>query len=156
MPLAPSLTNSAKLMRFGDPLFYFMLRAPHRKSISQGEKCENLVVPSSGVHIVLPDYYSPRDMGLLDPATSDGRVIYFLPWVPPLFLTVLKLKSSLLSLFSSCAALLSLSSSPHPHQEGKTLSGTTDTPSVITDQPKPLEEEISFILKEVGNYLNKV
>ncbi|XP_071101701.1 glycerol-3-phosphate dehydrogenase, mitochondrial-like isoform X2 [Haliotis cracherodii] len=36
--------------------------------------------PSSGVHIVLPDYYSPESMGLLDPSTSDGRVIFFLPW----------------------------------------------------------------------------
>ncbi|KAL3854156.1 hypothetical protein ACJMK2_013434 [Sinanodonta woodiana] len=36
--------------------------------------------PSQGVHIVLPDYYSPAKMGLLDPATSDGRVIFFLPW----------------------------------------------------------------------------
>jgi hypothetical protein len=24
---------------------------------------------------VLPDYYSPSNMGLLDPATSDGRLI---------------------------------------------------------------------------------
>lgn len=39
-----------------------------------------IVVPSSGVHIVLPGYYSPKNMGLLDPATSDGRVIFFLPW----------------------------------------------------------------------------
>lgn len=36
--------------------------------------------PSSGTHIVLPEYYSPTKMGLLDPATSDGRVIFFLPW----------------------------------------------------------------------------
>jgi glycerol-3-phosphate dehydrogenase len=36
--------------------------------------------PSAGVHIVLPDYYSPQNMGLLDPNTSDGRVIFFLPW----------------------------------------------------------------------------
>jgi len=36
--------------------------------------------PSAGVHIVLPGYYSPESMGLLDPATSDGRVIFFLPW----------------------------------------------------------------------------
>ncbi|XP_023932591.1 glycerol-3-phosphate dehydrogenase, mitochondrial isoform X2 [Lingula anatina] len=36
--------------------------------------------PSSGVHVVLPDYYSPERMGLLDPSTSDGRVIFFLPW----------------------------------------------------------------------------
>ena len=39
-----------------------------------------IVQPSSGVHITLPNYYSPRKMGLLDPATSDGRVIFFLPW----------------------------------------------------------------------------
>ena len=39
-----------------------------------------IVQPSSGIHITLPDYYSPRTMGLLDPATSDGRVIFFLPW----------------------------------------------------------------------------
>ncbi|XP_039279443.1 glycerol-3-phosphate dehydrogenase, mitochondrial isoform X3 [Nilaparvata lugens] len=36
--------------------------------------------PSSGTHIVLPGYYSPDQMGLLDPETSDGRVIFFLPW----------------------------------------------------------------------------
>ncbi|CAH6788596.1 Gpd2 [Phodopus roborovskii] len=36
--------------------------------------------PSAGVHIVMPGYYSPESMGLLDPATSDGRVIFFLPW----------------------------------------------------------------------------
>ncbi|PFH49510.1 hypothetical protein AMATHDRAFT_147584 [Amanita thiersii Skay4041] len=39
-----------------------------------------VVQASSGVHITLPNYYSPRRMGLLDPATSDGRVIFFLPW----------------------------------------------------------------------------
>ncbi|XP_046386754.1 glycerol-3-phosphate dehydrogenase, mitochondrial [Ischnura elegans] len=39
-----------------------------------------ICAPSAGVHIVLPGYYSPDQMGLLDPATSDGRVIFFLPW----------------------------------------------------------------------------
>lgn len=39
-----------------------------------------IVAPSSGVHIVLPGYYSPGSMGLIDPSTSDGRVIFFLPW----------------------------------------------------------------------------
>ncbi|TFK31818.1 FAD dependent oxidoreductase-domain-containing protein [Crucibulum laeve] len=37
------------------------------------------VQPSSGIHITLPYYYSPRKMDLLDPITSDGRVIFFLP-----------------------------------------------------------------------------
>ena len=39
-----------------------------------------IVAPSSGVHVILPGYYSPADMGLIDPSTSDGRVIFFLPW----------------------------------------------------------------------------
>ncbi|KAJ8918450.1 hypothetical protein NQ315_008147 [Exocentrus adspersus] len=41
---------------------------------------KEICCPSSGVHITLPGYYSPEQMGLLDPATSDGRVIFFLPW----------------------------------------------------------------------------
>ncbi|CAO3568070.1 unnamed protein product [Mortierella alpina] len=41
---------------------------------------QTIVSPSAGVHIILPNYYSPGTMGLLDPATSDGRVIFFLPW----------------------------------------------------------------------------
>uniref|UniRef100_A0A670YLD1 Glycerol-3-phosphate dehydrogenase, mitochondrial n=1 Tax=Pseudonaja textilis TaxID=8673 RepID=A0A670YLD1_PSETE len=40
----------------------------------------NICQPSAGVHIVMPGYYSPDNMGLLDPSTSDGRVIFFLPW----------------------------------------------------------------------------
>ncbi|XP_028034134.1 glycerol-3-phosphate dehydrogenase, mitochondrial [Bombyx mandarina] len=44
-------------------------------------KIKDICCPSSGVHIVLPGYYSPEHMGLLDPATSDGRVIFFLPWL---------------------------------------------------------------------------
>jgi len=41
---------------------------------------EEIVAPSSGVHIILPGFYSPAKMGLIDPHTSDGRVIFFLPW----------------------------------------------------------------------------
>ncbi|EFW98610.1 glycerol phosphate dehydrogenase mitochondrial [Grosmannia clavigera kw1407] len=42
--------------------------------------CTDIVAPASGVHIILPGYYSPGKMGLIDPSTSDGRVIFFLPW----------------------------------------------------------------------------
>lgn len=28
----------------------------------------------------MPGYYTPGGFGLLDPQTSDGRVIFFLPW----------------------------------------------------------------------------
>nr|ALE15156.1 mitochondrial glycerol-3-phosphate dehydrogenase [Larimichthys crocea] len=44
------------------------------------QETQNICQPSAGVHIVIPGYYSPDNMGLLDPATSDGRVIFFLPW----------------------------------------------------------------------------
>lgn len=44
------------------------------------QKVDEIVAPSSGVHVILPGYYSPANMGLIDPSTSDGRVIFFLPW----------------------------------------------------------------------------
>lgn len=79
---------------------------------------KTICCPSSGVHIVLPGYYSPQQMGLLDPSTSDGRVIFFLPW------------------------------------QNQTIAGTTDLPCDVTHNPKPTEDEISFILTEIKNYLN--
>ncbi|OIW25380.1 DAO-domain-containing protein [Coniochaeta ligniaria NRRL 30616] len=39
----------------------------------------DLVAPSSGVHIVLPKEFCPDEIGILQ-ASSDGRVIFFLPW----------------------------------------------------------------------------
>ncbi|KAI9716047.1 MAG: mitochondrial glycerol-3-phosphate dehydrogenase [Chrysothrix sp. TS-e1954] len=44
------------------------------------QEVKEIVAPSSGVHVILPGYFSPSDMGLIDPSTSDGRVIFFLPW----------------------------------------------------------------------------
>lgn len=44
------------------------------------QKVPEIVAPSSGVHIILPGYFAPSNMGLIDPSTSDGRVIFFLPW----------------------------------------------------------------------------
>ncbi|KAI6350077.1 hypothetical protein MCOR25_010601 [Pyricularia grisea] len=41
---------------------------------------QEIVAPAAGVHIVLPGFYSPANMGLIDPQTSDGRVVFFLPW----------------------------------------------------------------------------
>ena len=55
---------------------------PFVDSLRKMDNKENkeIVCPSAGVHIILPDYYSPENMGLLDPDTSDGRIIFFLPW----------------------------------------------------------------------------
>ncbi|KAL6916943.1 hypothetical protein ACHAPO_006717 [Fusarium lateritium] len=39
-----------------------------------------IVAPASGVHIMLPKDICPNGIGLLDAATSDGRVIFVLPW----------------------------------------------------------------------------
>ena len=35
---------------------------------------------ASGTHLVLPGSLVPKDMGLLDPNTSDGRFLFILPW----------------------------------------------------------------------------
>lgn len=40
----------------------------------------SMISPSSGAHIVLPGNICPNGMGLLDAATSDGRVVFVLPW----------------------------------------------------------------------------
>ena len=45
------------------------------------DKAEDAVAGASGTHVVLPGYYCPRDQGLLDYNTSDGRFLFFLPWL---------------------------------------------------------------------------
>ena len=43
-------------------------------------EAEPILETSSGVHLVLPPDYAPREMGLLIPKTEDGRVLFVLPW----------------------------------------------------------------------------
>jgi len=38
------------------------------------------VAAAAGTHIVLPGYYCPGGIGMLDVNTSDGRFLFFLPW----------------------------------------------------------------------------
>ncbi|CAI8604148.1 unnamed protein product [Vicia faba] len=45
------------------------------------KNAQEMIAPSSGVHIILPDYYSPEGMGLIVPKTKDGRVVFMLPWM---------------------------------------------------------------------------
>ncbi|WP_432709400.1 glycerol-3-phosphate dehydrogenase/oxidase [Pedobacter sp.] len=79
-----------------------------------------LVRPSQGAHIVLDRSFLKGDTALMIPKTSDGRVLFAVPW------------------------------------HGKVLVGTTDTPlDAHSMEPKPLTEEIEFILKTAGNYLLK-
>jgi glycerol-3-phosphate dehydrogenase len=80
----------------------------------------SMIAPSQGIHLVFDRSFLPGDTAIMVPHTSDGRVMFAIPW--------------------------------HNH----TLVGTTDTP--ITEpvlEPRPLEEEIEFILETAGQYLEK-
>lgn len=41
----------------------------------------DMLKTSSGVHVVLPQRFSPPGTGLLIPKTEDGRVLFLLPWL---------------------------------------------------------------------------
>ena len=85
-----------------------------------GQSAEPMVAPSQGIHIVLDREFMPSDQALIIPKTSDGRVLFALPWL------------------------------------GKIVLGTTDTPrDEIPVEPKPLREEIDFLIREAANYLQK-
>lgn len=43
-------------------------------------KISPIIVTSQGSHILLPESYSKPDMGMIIPKTSDGRVLFVLPW----------------------------------------------------------------------------
>lgn len=78
------------------------------------------IVPSQGVHIVLERDFLPGDDALMVPKTSDGRVLFAVPW------------------------------------HDKLVVGTTDT--LIKDvqyEPKPLEQEIQFILDTAKDYFKR-
>lgn len=82
------------------------------------EKHKNLVRPSQGTHLVIDKKFLGDIDALMIPETSDGRVLFGVPW------------------------------------HGKVLLGTTDTPLNAHEiEPKPLEEEIEFILKTANDYL---
>ena len=82
-------------------------------------KHDKMVTPSQGVHLVLDMKFLQSDYAIMVPKTSDGRVLFAVPW------------------------------------HDKVVVGTTDIvrPTPETE-PKPLEEEIDFILKTAGLYMN--
>ena len=81
-----------------------------------GKPLSKMITPSSGTHVVLPDYYAPIEMGMIIPKTEDGRVVFLIPW------------------------------------QGKVVAGTTDAPCELTAEPRPTENEISFILRAIAGY----
>ncbi|MCM4155711.1 glycerol-3-phosphate dehydrogenase/oxidase [Gramella sp. AN32] len=79
-----------------------------------------IIKVSQGIHLVLKREFLQSEEALMIPKTSDGRVLFAVPWKDHL------------------------------------LVGTTDTPmKAPSKEPKPLEEEINFILKTLQNYLVK-
>ncbi len=80
---------------------------------------EKMITPSQGVHIVLDMKFLQSDYAIMVPKTSDGRVLFAVPW--------------------------------HDH----VVVGTTDIVRQIPEaEPKPLKEEIDFILGTAGLYMD--
>lgn len=81
---------------------------------------EPLMVTSQGIHLVFDRSFLKGDTALMVPRTSDGRVLFVIPW------------------------------------HGHAVAGTTDTPvDAASLEPKPLDEEIQFILETAGRYLTR-
>ncbi len=79
---------------------------------------KDIVRPSQGAHIVIDKKFLGNEDALMIPETSDGRVLFGVPW------------------------------------HDKVLLGTTDTPLHAHQiEPRPLNEEIEFILKTANDYL---
>ncbi len=79
-----------------------------------------LMAPSQGIHLVFHESFLSADSAIMVPHTSDGRVMFAIPW------------------------------------HGHTLVGTTDTPiATPTLEPRPLDDEIDFVLETAGQYLRK-
>ena len=81
---------------------------------------ETMVSPSQGIHLVLEQSFLRANAAIMVPRTSDGRVMFAIPW------------------------------------HGHTVVGTTDTPiDAPSYEPRPLEEEIEFVLSTAGEYLTR-
>lgn len=80
----------------------------------------SLMEPSQGIHIVVDSEFLGGDTAIMLPETSDGRVLFAIPW------------------------------------KNRTVIGTTDTGGVgISHQPKPLENEIEYLLRHSEGFLER-
>ena len=68
----------------GGPFTDDLRRMEYKEKNKSGEDIKKefppAVAAAAGTHIVLPGYYSPGGIGMLDINTSDGRFLFFLPW----------------------------------------------------------------------------
>lgn len=89
-----------------------------RRMIDPG--ADQLVTTSQGIHLVFDRSFLKGDTALMVPRTSDGRVLFVIPW------------------------------------HGHAVAGTTDTPvDAPSLEPRPLDEEIEFVLDTAGRYLTR-
>ncbi len=44
-------------------------------------RAQSIIAPSQGVHLVLPREFLPGETALIVPKTSDGRVLFLIPWL---------------------------------------------------------------------------
>lgn len=78
-----------------------------------------MVTPSQGVHVVLDQKFLRSDYAIMVPKTSDGRVLFAVPW------------------------------------HDKVVVGTTDIMRPKPEiEPRPLREEVDFILKTASLYMD--
>jgi glycerol-3-phosphate dehydrogenase len=79
-----------------------------------------LMVTSQGIHLVFDRSFLAGETALMVPKTSDGRVLFVIPW------------------------------------HGHAVAGTTDTPvDAPSLEPRPLEEEIDFVLETAGRFFTR-
>lgn len=91
-----------------------------RDDASAQRQTESMVAPSQGLHVVVDREFMPGEHALIIPKTSDGRVLFAVPWL------------------------------------GKVILGTTDTARPHADlEPRPLKEELDFILRESSAHLQR-
>jgi glycerol-3-phosphate dehydrogenase len=49
--------------------------------MDQGPNTQQIIKPAAGTHVILPDHFSPDRTGLAILETSDGRAMFYLPWM---------------------------------------------------------------------------
>lgn len=80
----------------------------------------SIISPSQGAHLVLKKSFLPGDSALMVPRTSDGRVLFAIPW------------------------------------HDRVVLGTTDLAvESVSLEPRPLAQEIDFLLTHAARYLSQ-
>lgn len=71
---APFAVKAKKIVYAGGPF------TDGLRQLSEGSDVKPAVNGSGGTHIVLPQYFCPRHLGMVDMSTSRGSFLFFIPW----------------------------------------------------------------------------